>query len=103
MRKMSFVCLLCVSLAGTLAATDDRSPNRAKGILVKLELNAHRITLKTDQGSRTFALTPRTYIFRGKEKIPADRLVLGEEVKLSFYTNDLGQTLVKRIKVAPQE
>jgi Cu/Ag efflux protein CusF len=104
MRKIFFVGLLLSSLmTRALAVADNPSPDRAKGVLVKLEVNARRITLKTDDGLRTFQLTPRTYIFRGKEKLSADKLLLGEEIKLTYYTNDLGQTIVRRIKVAPTE
>ena len=71
----------------------------AKGIVEKLDLAAKRVTVRTDHGPRAFDLTPRTYIFRGKDKLTFDKLKLGDSIKLNYYTNDLGQALVRRIKV----
>ena len=71
----------------------------AKGIIEKLDLAAQRITLTTKQGPRAFDLAPRTYIFRGKEKLTPDKLKPGDSIKLNYYTNDLGRALIRRIKV----
>lgn len=71
----------------------------AKGTLERLNLDARQFTLRTPVGARRFEVTARTYIFRGKDKITLDKLRIGETLKLSYYTNDLGQVLVKRIKV----
>jgi Cu/Ag efflux protein CusF len=71
----------------------------AKGTIEKLDLAAKRITVKTDRGPRGFDVTPRTYIFRGKDKLTLDKLKLGDSIKLNYYTNDLGQALIRRIKV----
>jgi Cu/Ag efflux protein CusF len=75
----------------------------AKGIIEKLDLAARRIMVKTDHGPRAFDLTSRTYIFRGKEKLTLDKLKLGDSIKLNYYTNDLGQALIRRIKVDQPE
>jgi Cu/Ag efflux protein CusF len=75
----------------------------AKGIIEKLDLAARRITVKTDRGPRAFDLTSRTYVFRGKEKLTLDKLKLGDSIKLNYYTNDLGQALIRRIKVDQPE
>jgi Cu/Ag efflux protein CusF len=70
----------------------------ASGRVERLDLGSQRISLKTSIGARTFEVTARTYIFRGKEKITLDKLRIGDELKLSYRTNELGQALVERIK-----
>jgi len=75
----------------------------ARGALTKLNLAAQKITVNTDNGDRDFILTPKTYIFRDKQKISADQLKVGELIKLNFLTNETGQAFVRRIKVAPIE
>ena len=52
-------------------------------------------------GLRSFDVTPRTHIFRGKEKIALDKLRIGEVIRLSYRANELGQALVTRAKVDP--
>jgi hypothetical protein len=73
----------------------------AKGTIQRLELPAKQLTVKTATGAERFLLTDTTYIFRGKTKITADQLKIGELIRLSFYTNNVGDTLVRRIKVDP--
>lgn len=75
----------------------------AKGSIEKLDLVHKLLTLKTRDGLQTFTWTERTYIFRGKEKISADKLKQGEIIALRFYTDEQGQRVVQRIKAAPAE
>lgn len=70
----------------------------ASGTVERIDLGSQRISLKTSVGLRSFEVTARTYIFRGKEKITLDKLKIGEGIKLSYRTNELGQALVERIK-----
>jgi hypothetical protein len=62
------VCAFPVALVVGAKDNPDTYPF-AKGIIAKLDLPAGRITLKTEHGPRAFDFTPRTYIFRGKEKL----------------------------------
>jgi Cu/Ag efflux protein CusF len=75
----------------------------ASGTIERLDLGSKRLGIKTPKGARSFDVTIRTYIFRGKEKLTLDKLKIGDKIKLSYYTNELGQTLVKRIKVNQPE
>lgn len=76
-------------------------PPFAKGPVARIDLINKQLTLKLKDGEHTFTITDQTYIFRGKEKITADKLKLGEIIALSFYTDAAGRTLVRRIK-APE-
>ena len=75
----------------------------ARGDLTKIDTAAQRITVNTDNGERDFTLTPKTYIYRGPQKITADQLKLGELIKLNYQTNETGQAIARRIKVSPIE
>jgi hypothetical protein len=70
----------------------------AKGTLQAHDLLRHSLKVKTEDGVRTFTYTDRTYVFRGKDKITPDKLMIGESIALSFYTEADGRVLVKRIK-----
>ena len=48
-------------------------------------------------------MTIRTYITWGEEKITLEKLKIGKNIKLSYYGNELGQALVKRITVVQRE
>jgi Cu/Ag efflux protein CusF len=107
------VLLVSAVTLGVSAGGGDRSDAKpkhpadtypfAKGIIAKLDLPAQRLTLQTEQGSRAFELTPRTYIFRGKEKLTPDKLKIGDSIKLNYHTNDLGHALIRRIKIDQPE
>jgi hypothetical protein len=75
----------------------------AKGTLERLNPGTRQLSVRTPDGTRSFEVTPRTYIFRGTDKITLDKLTIGESLKLNYYTNALGQALVRRIKVDPPE
>src|SRR5579871_1248049 len=56
----------------------------AKGTLQDIDLYRHELKLKTQDGVRSFLYTTRTYVFRGKEKITADKLKVGETIAVRF-------------------
>ena len=70
----------------------------AKGPIEAIDLLRRQIKLKTEDGSRTFTYTTRTYIFRDKDKITADGLKVGEVIALRFAADKDGNVLVVRIK-----
>jgi Cu/Ag efflux protein CusF len=78
-------------------------PPLAKGPIEKIDLVHQLLTLKTRGGLETFTWTESTYIFRGKEKISADKLKPGEIIALRYYTGDQGQRLVQRIKASTND
>lgn len=93
----SFVTMPLRSQQTNLPPPSERYPF-ARGTIKQLDFSNKRISITTPSGLRSFGVTARTYIFRGKEKITLDKLKVGEGLKLSFYTNEFGQTLVERIK-----
>jgi Cu/Ag efflux protein CusF len=70
----------------------------AKGTLKGIDFLRHELKLKTVDGVRTFTYTPRTYIFRDKDKVTVDKLKIGEIIALSFNTGNDGVSTVVRIK-----
>ena len=99
------ITILCVLLAGTIAATNPKPsaatpavPNRAKGPIEKLDLPANLITITTRDGPRTYTLTPKTYVFRNKDKITPAQLQVGETIAMSLYPDEQGRLLINRIK-----
>jgi hypothetical protein len=71
----------------------------AKGAILQIDRNSQLFLLDTPDGPREFLWTPKTYVFRGKEKLSMDKLRVGDHIKLAFRTNERGQAEVKRIKV----
>ena len=69
-----------------------------KGTLKGIDFLRHELRLKTADGVRTFTYTPRTYIFRDKDKVTVDKLKIGEIIALSFNTDNDGVSTVVRIK-----
>ena len=102
-------CLVAVLLFATAGRGEDAKPEPrppfAKGPIEKIDLANKHLTLKTRDGSETIAWTERTYVFRGKEKISADKLKQGEIVAVRFTTGEQGRLVAVRIKAAlpPQE
>jgi Cu/Ag efflux protein CusF len=98
------ITLLCVLLTGTIVFANPKPaptpvvPNRAKGPIEKLDLPANLITLTTKEGPRTFLLTPKTYVFRNKDKITPAQLKVGETIAMSLYPDEQGRLLINRIK-----
>jgi hypothetical protein len=70
----------------------------AKGTLLDVDLFRHQLKLQTQDGVRTFTYTLRTYVFRDKEKIGAEKLKLGEIVAVRFNTDKDGITTLTHIK-----
>lgn len=71
----------------------------AKGTLAANDLLRRMLKVKTEDGTRTFTYTEHTYIFRDKEKITADKLIVGEIIALRFDTDSEGRAVVRRVKV----
>jgi hypothetical protein len=71
----------------------------AKGTLTGIDFLRHELRLKTADGAQTFLYTPRTYIFRDKDKITVDKLKIGEIVAVRFTTNNDDISTLVRIKV----
>jgi hypothetical protein len=70
----------------------------AKGTLLANDLLRRMLKLKTEDGTRTFYYTEHVYIFRSKEKITPDKLIIGEIIALRFDTDSEGRAVVRRIK-----
>jgi len=78
----------------------------AKGTLQEIDLLRRQLKLKTEDGVRTFAYTARTYIFRDKEKITADKLKVGEVIAVRFVTDKDGNhtlTIIKTDEPMPSD
>lgn len=71
----------------------------ARGILLRHDPRELELVLKISTNEQTFHYTPNTYIFRGKEKLTADKLQPGDFLKLRFTTATNGWLLVNRIKI----
>jgi hypothetical protein len=89
--KALFVTLLLATSAS--AQTNTVAPF-VRGAIVKLDPKSGELLLKTPKGEHTYWLTPHTYIFRGEEKLAADKLKPGDYLKLRVASN-----LVVRVKV----
>jgi len=70
----------------------------AKGTLQAVDLLRRQLKLKTEDGVHTFTYTARTYIFRDREKITADKLKVGEVIAVRFDTDKDGNRTLTRIK-----
>lgn len=69
-----------------------------KGTLLLNDVLRRILNVQTQDGTRKFIYDDRTYIFRGKEKITPDKLIVGEIIALRFNTDDEGHSVVRRIK-----
>ena len=110
LRRLAVIVTLTVCTASPISAQTNppakdtkppAPPPFAKGPIAKLDLAAKQLTLTLKDGPHTYAYTDRTYIFRGKEKITADKLKPGETIALSLYADADGHVFVRRIK-APE-
>ena len=70
----------------------------AKGTVIGIDFLRHQLKLKTADGAQTFVYTPRTYIFRDKDKITVDKLKIGEVIAVRFTTDNESINTVVRIK-----
>jgi Cu/Ag efflux protein CusF len=102
--------LVAVTVTSALAQTTNQprssadSPRRsplpiAKGVIEEIDLLRHQVKIKTEDGSKTFTYTTRTYVFRDKERITADSLKVGEVLALRFAPDADGNVVVVRMKV----
>ena len=85
------------------AATVDAKARRAqlpfaKGTVLANDLLRRILKVKTEDGTRTFYYTEHVYIFRGKEKITPDKLIVGEIIAVRFDMDSEGRAVVRRIK-----
>jgi hypothetical protein len=109
-RIISLFSTVAVVATGQVATNAPRPARRfvlpppfARGTLSQLNLAAKQLTLATDDGPQTFSFANTTYLFRGKQKITPDQLKSNELVRLNYYTNDLQQLAIRRLKVDPLE
>lgn len=97
----SWLCLLAL---GAVAATNNvPQTGLDAGSVLALDLATKQLTLQTVAGPQTYRLTPRTYIFRDKDKLTPDQLKPGDRLKLSYYRDETGQRVANRIKFALPE
>lgn len=79
----------------------DFPPPFAKGPIEKIEPFPKQITIHTKTGSRTFTWTDRTIIFRGKQRITAETLKVGETIAIRYDRTTTNPVYIQRIKAAP--
>lgn len=70
----------------------------AKGTLKDIDLLRRQLKLQTEDGTRTFTYTVRTYVFRDKDKITVDKLKVGEIIAVRFGPDKDGNVTLSRIK-----
>jgi hypothetical protein len=96
--------LLAASLLLATVVTGADDPGNqypfAAGKIQNVDASGQLLTITTPKGSKTMALTERTYLYRGKEKLTVDKLKIGDPVKINYYTNETGQAFIRRLKVA---
>jgi hypothetical protein len=94
MNARWFLLFTVILLAAAVQAQTSTVAPFVRGAVVRLDPKSGELLLKTPKGERTYWLTPRTYIFRGEEKLSADKLKPGDYLKLRVTSNT-----VVRIKV----
>ncbi len=101
-RAFLLIASLTVTLTVVVRAEDPANMYPfAAGTIQTVDKSGKIFTLATAKGPLTVALTDRTYLYRGKEKLTADKLKLGDSVKINYFTNETGQAFVRRLKVSP--
>lgn len=91
---------MCAILCAAHAAEPEPRASFAGGPIQAIDLAAKHITILTTNGAASFLLAPNTYIFHGKEKLTADKLKVGDNIRLTWYRDANGQRLIRRIKFA---
>ena len=101
LRAFLTTALLLILTTGVRTYAEDAANHYpfAAGTIQKLDANARLVTILTPKGSQTLALTDRTYLYRGKDKLTPDKLKVGDSIKINYYTNDTGQAFIRRLKV----
>jgi Cu/Ag efflux protein CusF len=80
------------------ASQERRKLPFAKGTLTNIDFLRHELKLKTADGVQAFFYTPRTYIFRDRDKVTVDKLKIGEIIAVRFNTDNNGISTIVRIK-----
>jgi len=96
------VILFCAWISAVHAQQSQSLPAGypfVRGVLLQLHAKSGELRLKTPSGEQSFFLTPKTYIFRGQEKITADKLQPGDYLKLRILSAASNRLEVVRIKV----
>ena len=101
-RAFLTTALLFTFAAGGRTFAEDAANHYpfAAGSIQKLDASAKLVTILTPKGPQTLAWTDRTYLYRGKEKISADNLKIGDSIKINYFTNETGKAIIRRLKVA---
>ena len=102
MKSVSLTILLLAGLAfGSAHAQDpgDLYPF-ARGKIERIDSTTKQIVIKTPLGNRAFIVTNATYLIAGETKTAFDKLKPGMPVKLNYFTNETGQAIIRRLKVA---
>jgi hypothetical protein len=86
-------------MAAHAPAQTNTVPPFARGTVVKLDPKSGELLLNSGATNQTYWLSPRTYIFRGDEKLTADKLKPGDLLKLRVVATPTGLISVVRIKV----
>ena len=72
----------------------------ARGKIEQTDLATKKITIKTLLGDRVFIVTNSTFLITVGTKTTFDKLKPGMPVKLNYFTNETGQAIIRRLKVA---
>ncbi|MCX7886578.1 MAG: hypothetical protein N3B01_04875 [Verrucomicrobiae bacterium] len=102
MKTAAVICIALLSLQRTASCGQTQSSTVNpfwRGTVLRIEPKSGELVLKTPDGERTCYLTPRTHIFRGEEKLTADKLKPGDHLKLRVTGSPTGAVTVIRIKV----
>jgi hypothetical protein len=101
-RALLLIASLTVALTVLVRAEDPANIYPfAAGTIQTVDKSGKVFTIITAKGPLTIALTDRTYLYRGKEKLAADKLKIGDSIKINYFTNETGQVFVRRLKVSP--
>ena len=72
----------------------------ARGKIEQTDPVSKQVTIKTPLGDRVFIVTNSTYLIVGGAKTTFDKLKPGMPVKLNYVTNETGQAVIRRLKIA---
>ena len=102
MKSVSFTIIL---LAGLVSGSDNAQDTGdiypfARAKIEQTDIATKQIVIKTPPGNRAFIVTNATYLIAGGTKTTFDKLKPGMPVKLNYFTNETGQAIIRRLKVA---
>jgi hypothetical protein len=101
-KSVSFIIILLAGLVfGSVFAQNpgDQYPF-ASGKIEQTDIATKQITIKTPLGDRVFIVTNATYLIISGAKTSFDKLKPGMPVNLNYFTNEPGQAIIRRLKVA---